>query len=238
MGSSLYKEVCHHYNQMSPPRVLFRSLIPAYNTKRNYLKHLNQMNSYKPNPTDSANTVLTKVKTLAIEMADSANDPNKSEYVFRQVRDKILSLYPSLAPTIIEHESRYNPTNIGEFSQLFLGMAPLFDLHNKKSARNTIYEILERDTSINDISPNLPIKLTRAHAQRLDGLCFKCANENPDQPPHFGRECALYKDTPLAMYICKRCEKGVHLPKFCKQSPDSIHQIEIIDSDYDSEEKN
>ena len=240
MGSPLYKEVCHHYNLMSPPRVLFKSLIPAYNTNRNYLKHLHRMTSYKPAPTESANAILTKVKTMAMEMSDSANNvKDKSEYVLSKVKDKIFTLYSHQAPTVVDHIIKNNPTTIGEFTTLFLDLAPHIETSNKKPIRHNILEIMEEDTSIHEISKSLPIKLTKAQAQKLDGCCFKCGSQNPDQGPHFGRDCIMYKDTPLAMYFCRRCDKGVHLPSFCKQSADSIQMVEIIDSDeYEREIKN
>ena len=238
MGTTLYTEVTHHYNQKSPPRVLYKEIIPAYSTDKHYLTYLNKMTNFKPQPNDSAKTIFAKIKSIAIQMADSTPTTQKDEFILSRVRDKILTLFPNLAHLIIERELSLKPTNIGEFAQIFLGLAPLVDHSNKKFVRPTIHEVVEEPT-IHEISSSLPIKLTRTQAQLLDGKCFKCANENPDQGPHFGRDCIWYKDTPLAIMFCRRCDKAVHLPKFCKQSPDSIQQIEIIDSsDLEELEKN
>ena len=237
MGSNLYTEVSHHYNEKSPPRVLFKELIPAYSSNKNFLTYLNKMTNYKPAPGESPNTIFTNVKTIAIQMADSSNSREKGDYILERVREKILTLFPNLAPRIIEQENKSKPKHLGEFAQLFLSLAPLVQQETKKGmSRNTVYEVMEDTPAIHEISSALPIKLTRAQAQQLDNRCYKCGNGNPDQGPHFGRDCILYRDTPLAAYMCRRCDKGVHLPKHCKQIIDSIHQIEIIDTASETEE--
>ena len=242
MGTPLYREVTFHYNQLSPPRILYKELIPLYASNKNYIQHLNRMNAYKPGPGDTANTVLAKVKTMAIEMAESSNilDKDKPDYILGRIRDKIITLYPSIAHDLIHKENITRSRTVGDFTRLFLSLGPLVDYSHKKNSRQSVNEVTENDEDLTvfEISQRPTIKLTKAHAERLSNKCYKCASENPDQGNHFGRECIWYKDTPLAYYLCNRCQIGVHLPKYCLQAPDSIQQIEIIEGSDSEDQKN
>ena len=235
MGTPLYREVTFHYNQLSPPRILYKELIPLYTSNKNYIQHLNKMNGYKPGPGDAANTVLAKVKTMAIEMAESSNipDKNKQDYILGRIRDKVLTLYPNIAHNLIHKENTTQARTVGDFTRLFLSHGPLIEHNNNKNPRSTLYGNTRsaEDLNVFEISSKpLPIRLTKTDSERLQNKCYRCASENPNQGNHYGRECLWYKDKPLANEVCIRCQIGVHQPIHCQQAPDCLPNIEIIDS--------
>ena len=240
MGTPLYSEIKFHYDQLNPPRILFKDILPIYAGSKSYLQALRKMNSYRPNHNDSVHTVISKVKELAYNMADTVQSENKTDFIHHRVRDKLLTLYSNIAPDIMERENQVQPQSVGAFLQMFLSFAPRIENFNKKYPKYDVHEISE--ISVNEITTRpTKIKLTKADAERLKDKCYKCSNLHPTQGPHFGRDCEWYKDTPLAYYICNKCRSGVHLPKFCKQNNEAINniEIEIIDSDETSDmEKN
>mgnify|MGYP006975539385 CR=1 FL=1 len=82
--------------------------------------------------------------------------------------------------------------------------------------------------SVSDLTPSHPLlmKLTKPHIQQLANKCYKCGSESKLQPnPHRSFECLLYKGKALAAYLCKRCEKGVHLQTDCLQTPEDEDKL-------------
>lgn len=235
MSTQLYEDVKHHHRKLSTPKTLFKEIIPLYTNLSTYLDSVNNLNSI----TISGKTpqaVLARVKQLTNEVASHMQGSDTDTFVYNTVRNKLLCLYPLLAPSIIEREREKKGRNIGEFTRIFLHLAPSLEYSKKnKYAHNSVnstnqlqddytFEVLE----IKPTGTVHRIKLSKEHLSRLSGKCFKCANET-EQEPHMGRDCLLYKDTPLAFYLCNQCEVGVHLPKHCRSGPNanSINRIEF-----------
>ena len=101
----------------------------------------------------------------------------------------------------------------------------------KRPSQLSIEEEFEQQLYIHSISDSAPthpllMKLTKPHIQQLANKCYKCGSESKLQPhPHRSFECLLYKGKALAAYLCKRCEKGVHLPTDCLQTPEDDEKL-------------
>lgn len=227
MGSDLYHNISDHNKWKSSPKTLYEEILPIFGKSNNYITHLNSLTFYKPGPTDTAGKTLSAVRTLATAMADSADCDNRQEYILQLVRNKLMTLYPTVAPALLEREKLYKPKIFGEWSRIFLDMAPLIEA-NKRSNRNAVNETNTEDEPVFEIaapSKAKPIKLTAAVAEQLRGKCYKCGGLS-SQSQHYGKDCDWYKHTPHAYYLCSKCGKGVHLPKFCQQG-EEINEVDI-----------
>lgn len=93
--------------------------------------------------------------------------------------------------------------------------------HGKRETRkdDSYSESSDDDNQNSELQVVNLLKLSKANLDQLQGACFKCGSKSPVQKPdHYSRECLLYSNEPLAMYMCGLCNLGVHLPSLCKQS--------------------
>ena len=233
-GNPLAYEITHSHQRGIRLPELFSSLLTLYGHQANYLATLNAFNAYIPKPGTPPVQAFAKIKMMAMKLADlsgKGGTPGDQE-VFHRVRDKVLSVYPSIAVSIIEKEDRFRIKNIGDFTRTFLQLAPLVD-----TKRKSVHAVFENDegralTQTRTITHQLTdtplqpeehtravmtIKLNKEHLERLRNKCYRCAGVS-SQPHHYAKDCLLYKDLPYAFYICEKCKLGVHLPSHCKQS--------------------
>lgn len=243
MGSPLYSEVTEHEKNNSSLKTLFNEMIPIYTNSSSYLKNLNKLNNYKPSPNTPANQILSQVKMLVSNLAGSSNATDKHEFILTHTRDKILSLFPTIAPNIIERELASNSKTMTSFTKIFLNLAPVAEIKRT----NKILETKESDTeNEEDNTPTTRkddtihiIRMTQALADRFKNLCYKCGGTS-DQAHHFGRDCTLYQNKALAYYLCSTCKLGIHLPKDCQyKKKEEVNVIfEVIPDDNESNTKN
>lgn len=135
MGTDLYHNISDHFKWKSSPRTLYKEIIPMFGRSTNFITHLNSLMYYKPNPSDTAGKTLSAIRTLATVMADSTTCENRQEYILQLVRNKVMTLFPTVAPAILEKEKIYKPKTIGEFTTIFLDMAPLIEANKRNNHR-------------------------------------------------------------------------------------------------------
>lgn len=137
-GTDLYNIVSDHHKWKSSPTQLYREIIPLFSMNKNFISSLNKMESYKLNPESTASNTLSAVRRIANEIADATTCENRSDYVLQLVRNKIMILFPQIAPTLLEKEKMYKPRSMGEFTSIFLELAPLID-NRKRVKFNVTY---------------------------------------------------------------------------------------------------
>ena len=123
IGTPLYTEVAYHEENESSLKTLFKEAIPIYCLQPNYLLTLNKLNNYKPAPNTPPAQVLAQLKQIVIELANSTDIEIKPDYIYTTIKNKIFSLYPELAPSLMEEEAHTKTRNIGDFSRLFITLA-------------------------------------------------------------------------------------------------------------------
>ena len=228
MGSNLYNEISFHENVDSSLKTLFKELVPLYSNFSNYATVLHKLNTYRPAQNTPANQILAQIKNLVLDLSSYNTNPvNKKSFIFQMTRNKILELYPYIAPQLLERESMTNSNSMHEFSRIFLSLAPLIEHQNKRN--KTVHEtrdISPQRTQENEHRVHV-IKLTPSIAAKFADACYKCGNHST-QPPHKARECTLYQGCALAYYVCSKCRSGVHLPRDCKNKPaENINSIKV-----------
>ena len=224
-GTPLFTDVSHHRNNKTPVKDLIAELVPLYGEKDDYLLSLQRFENFEIPYNTSPMEVLSQVKALVMDLANSYGiKEGKRDFIFMHVREKMMSLYPNVAPFIIKEETLCN-NDLGNFIRLFNSLVPMA-IEKSKGKTNEIRVKNPLDvTNQPALTTPLPtIKLTKQHLNRLFGKCFKCGNESI-QPPHYAQDCDLYAGKKRAYYLCNICMIGVHLPRDCQQSNTSTHSI-------------
>ena len=244
MGSTLYTELRLHEDIGSSLVQLYAELLPVYGKQYNYVASLNKLHSYKPPPNALPNQVFATVKSLATELANSANSSHKEDFIYSHCKEKIMSLYPGISQTLLEKESKEKHRNTATFSRIFLTTAPV-PTAKKFPVKESVYEIQELENlgRSEDNKINV-VKLSEEIARKLSGKCYKCGNSS-SQAPHFGRECELYRGCSLAYYLCSKCKQAVHLPRDCKATIEEVNlnledhlTFQLLTSDCEEDSKN
>ena len=228
MGSNLYNEISFHENVDSSLKTLYKELIPLYSNFSNYATVLHKLNTYRPAQNTPANQILAQIKNLVLDLSSySTNSKNKKDFIFQMCRNKVLELYPFIAPQLLERETMTNSSSMSDFSNIFLSLAPLIEHNNKRN--KTVHETRDTPPAVNHESEHTVhvIKLTPSLAAKFADRCFKCGNQS-SQPDHKARDCTLYQNCALAYYVCSKCRSGVHLPRDCKNKPaENVNSIKI-----------
>ncbi len=253
-GSQLSRDVTNHANRNTDLRTFFKETCTLYPGDTGYLTSLRKFEEFRGTGL-TASQFLATLKNLATDLVVSSGLANTEENVLNKVRDKFITLLPTIAPTILEKEaatrSRNSSGSMKGFTKTFMSFSDRIESILAKQQKNRIHAILSDQSS--DEEPALSVqlitdnkkskhvlKLTKNQLDMLNNKCYKCGSNSPIQPgKHLGRECILYKDTPLAAYMCSSCNIGVHLPKYCRQkqvqekeqadSEEEVHEIHIID---------
>ena len=253
MGSSLYIEIGGHEDQGSSLKTMFAEILYSYGKQNNYVRVLHNLNAFKASPNAQPNEVFTKVKSLVIQLAKASNTENMTPFIYSRLREKMLSLFPSISQQVVELESREKVQSTANFTRIFLSLAPLnIKKPLNKPKDDTVLEIEENhqteDETGNDQEEDKPkesrvhvVRLSESVVKRLSGRCYKCASLS-----HFGRDCPTYKGCALAYYLCSKCKQSVHLPKDCKQSLEDVNlvyhedhvRIQVVEDEEPSHSKN
>ena len=241
--TSLYKEISNAQKRNLPLKELFEILCLTYNGSNNYLQALKSFNTFTGTNLNAAQFI-AKLRTLAHDLV--ANEPNgrnadaDMQTVYQKVKDKVFTVLPSVAPSILEkmalsQDSDQDPLTL--FTRLFMHHSEkITQLLSKQRKINQIEELFpvpvqyqeqmqksrieDAEQSGDSFMVNQVMTLQKNDIERLRGKCYKCASESPIQKePHMAKDCLLYKGEPLSMYVCSLCNLGVHLPRVCRQSP-------------------
>ena len=175
--TGLYVDITHHNNSKTPIQDLFNEIIPLYGEKSNYLLNLQKYENFVIPPNTPPIEVLGKIKSLVTDLAySSGTQDDKRDFIFQRVREKALSLYPTIAPFLIREETPQD-NNLGGFTRLFNRLSPMTVDKRKKVNEvkiepcDTVYEIAEAQ-------PSRTIKLTKQHLNRLKDKCFKVKKDD------------------------------------------------------------
>ena len=147
-GTPLFVDVNHHYQNKTPIAELFEELVPLYGEKNNYLTNLQKLEEFTSVPANmSPMEVLSKIKSFVTDLAycTEMDREERKFFIFRMVRNKVLSLYPTLSPFIIKEESQENKHNLGEFTRLFNKLSPMAISKKKGSGINEMRDF-ERES--------------------------------------------------------------------------------------------
>lgn len=233
MGSSLYNEIRLSEIQNAPLQDLMNNIIPVFGVQHSYISSLNKLNNYKPPPNTEPNIVYSQVKLLTTNLAMAAKPECVQTFVYQNLKQKLISLYPSIANTLLEKEE-IGAKSTARLARIFLALAPIPN-NKARNAKDSVYEISE-ETSYDTVHV---IKISDSIVRKLQGRCYKCASEG-----HFGKDCPRYVNCQLAYYLCSKCKQAVHLPKDCRQeesvnivSEDNV-TFEVIDENNSDDSKN
>ena len=235
-NSDLFKEITHHLQLKTPPAKFAQEILTTYGVTSTYQEVTKRLEEFTPSPTDMPQAVLRKLKVLAQEAGQFVPEKNRKDLVYESLKLKLVNLYPNTAPTLLQYENKPGNRNMQSLCRNFLALTPPIP-GRRRMHRQQVLEIEEvpetyGSYTVNEVQDKPPaknpsLKLTTQQLKSLRGKCYKCGNQSA-QPPHMGRDCILYKDTPLASFVCKKCHKGVHLPAKCKQSEVSDDEGKVL----------
>ena len=238
--STLYREVANCQRKRKSIKELYHILCVLFQGNMGYPQTLKKFNDYKGENL-TASQFLSKLRTLANDLCYNIQDEKENETaVYEKVKDKVFTILPSLAPTILDKLAKAanqedERSKMSIFCDIFMNHADkvTYLLSTKQSRR--VNQIEEQQPNQRSFSDELQteiekqinslgggMKLTNTQLESLKNKCFKCANESIVQKdPHKARDCLLYAHDSLSMYMCSKCHKSVHLPRTCK----SIHAL-------------
>ena len=176
-GTALYKDITYNYNNKTPAKDLFAELIPLYGERTNYLLNLQRFENFEIPPNTPPIEVLSQVKSIVMDLAYSnGGKEDKREFIYMRVREKMLSLYPTVAPFIVREETA-SDNNLGNFTRLFNRLSPMAVEKRKGKVNEVKVEGQETVFEVTGSQPSAPpsrtIKLTKQHLNRLKDKCFK-----------------------------------------------------------------
>ena len=228
--STLYREITNNYRKGTDLKQLFKELCETYPGGTSYLSSFRRYKDFDGTGM-TASQFISKLKNAAHDLINATpHTVDKDADIYNKVIEKTMALLPSLASDILE---RYQTAMRGDtrgdlavFTSVFMKLSDKIEQELKPHFKKTIKLISEAPAEQNQYHDEDQVrylinalKLTTYDANKLKGKCFKCGSLSPlQQPDHFARECLAYKGDPLAMYLCKLCNLGVHLPSVCKQS--------------------
>ena len=228
--STLYREITNNYRKGTPLKQLFKELCETYPGGTSYLASYKRYSDFD-GAGMTASQFISKLKNAAHDLINATpHTVDKDTDIYNKVLEKVISILPSLASDIME---RYQTAMRGDtkgdlavFTSVFMKLSDKIEHILKPHYKKTIKLITETPTENQqyhheDHARHLinALKLSTADVNRLKDKCYKCGSMSPLQKPdHYARECLAYKGDPLAMYLCKLCNLGVHLPSVCKQS--------------------